>query len=158
DRVLELHRLRRRRVEPRCEAVRRTRPGDGPRGLADGTVPGAAAEVPAELVVDLPAVAEVAPVASLEQRHHDARRAVAALRTEALRESALRGMVSVAVAQALDGVDALPLQHGEEDEARVHGAVGRLRRRAVGCRDARIEHGDGAGAAVALGTPLLRAG
>ncbi len=109
-------------------------------GLADGSVPGAAAEVAAELVGEGRSAVEVVAVVRLEHRHHEARGAVAALRAVAVDHGALHG-VDAALGDPLGGDDLAARDHREEGDAGVDGPPGA-----------------GARAAVALGAALLGGG
>src|SRR4029077_13131881 len=92
------------------------------RGIANGPVAGAAAEVAGKLMGVARACAAGAVVLG-EQAHHEARSAVAALRTAGLGEGALRrGEVSID-SERLDRVNLLASRHGEEHEAAIEGAV-----------------------------------
>jgi len=136
----------------------RDRPAEGvhrPGRVDDRAVPRAAAEVAGEGVGDRLPVRGWLALVEREQRHHEARRAEAALRPVALGERPLdgvesgRGPVSGTLGEALDGQEGSPVQGRQELDAGVHRAVPEL-------RTVQLGQDDGAGAAVALGATLLR--
>ena len=79
--------------------------------LTNGSVPRAAAEVAAKLVVKLVLGADVVAVITLEKRKHEARRAVAALRPVVFDHRILHGMKFTARRESLDGHDLPPREH-----------------------------------------------
>mgnify|MGYP006992415209 CR=1 FL=1 len=136
-----------------AEGVLRAGRGDRAGGVADRPVAGAAAQVAAQLVVELPRLAQVAAVARLEHRHHHPGRAVAALRAELADQRLLdRVVLAGPLAQPLDRVHAPALDHRQQDQARVDRPVRRPR------GPVRVEDRHAAGPAVALGAALFGAG
>ena len=115
------------------------------RRVADGPVARAAAQVAAKLVRDLPGGADVLAVITLEHRHDEAGRAVAALRAVVLDHGALDGVQrAVRRRDALDR-DQFPVrEHRQQGDATVDGAPGRAAG-GVG-----VEERHGAGPAVAF--------
>ena len=88
------------------------------RSLSDRTIPGASAEIPAKLVIELPLAVEILAVIALEHRHDDPRRAVAALRAVAFHHGLL-DRVQFAVGQALHGDQLPPMHRSQRRQAAV---------------------------------------
>ena len=121
------------------------------RGLHDRSVAGAAAQVAGENVVDATRsrlrLAEVGRI----QRHHEARRAEAALRAMRIDQRLLHRMQpAVGSLQMLDGRDAAALEHRQQENAGVDGAMTHL-------SVAQLADRHRAGAAIAFGAPFLGA-
>ena len=119
------------------------------RRLPDRTIPRAPAKIPAQLVVDLPVTLEVVAVIPLEHRHHDPRRAIAALRPVIGHHALLHGM-QLAFGQPLDRDDLPPVQQSHRRQTAVERPPDRPPLRI------RIDHRHGARPAIPFGATLLR--
>ena len=116
------------------------------RRTTDRRVAGAATEVALGGVV-----IQFAAVAAREQAHHEARRAVAALRTGMIDQRLLRRMQHLAIRQRFHGEDLAPHYRAHRQQAAVHRTVVRA---AIGVG---LDHCDRAGAAVAVAAAFLGA-
>ena len=122
------------------------------RGVADGPVPCAAAQVAAKLVGDLPGLAEVVAVVALEHRHDDPGRAVPALRAVVPDHGALHRVQRAVLARDPFHRDQFPArEHRQQGDATVDGAPGRP------AGAVRVEHRHGAGPAVPFVAAAFRA-
>ena len=92
-----------------------------------------------------------APMLRAVERHHEARRAEAALRAVAVGHRALDRVERAAPRQALDGLQRLAVEHRQEEDAGIDRAP--FDRVAV-----QLAEQHGAGAAIALGAAFLGAG
>ncbi len=120
-------------------------------GVADRAVAGAAAEVAADrLGPDLAGLAALAVVLG-EEAHHEARRAVAALRAAGLDHRRLRRVQLVAVGEAVHGQHLAAGQPHRGHQARVHGEE-------AAALAVRSHQHHRAGTALALGAALLHTG
>ena len=118
----------------------------------DRPVAGAAAQVSGHRVAQASVVGRQAIFIMRIERHHDSRRAEAALRAVALDHGLLHRMQLITAFQRFDGDQLAAIERTDEENA--------ARRGEVGHRAGRAELGedDGAGAAVAFGAAFLRAG
>ena len=122
------------------------------RGAHDRPVAGATAEVASENVVDAARIGlRLAEVGRVE-RHDEPRRAEAALRAMAVGKRLLHRMRGAIFAlHVLHRHDAAPLEHRQQQDAGIDGAV-------VHGALAQLSDHDGAGAAIAFRAPFLGAG
>ena len=119
----------------------------------DGPIAGAAAKIPAKLVVDLPRLFQIITVIPLEERHDETGRAIAALRALAFDHRALdRMQLAVTGGDTFHRHHFAPSQQRQRDEATVDGAVANLALRVA------IPDGYRAGAAIAFGATFLGTG
>jgi hypothetical protein len=127
------------------------------RGLDDGLVARAAAQVAAERIADFATAQTLTPAGHhlhhMCQAHHDAGRAKAALAAVALDHGILHGVQrAIGFFEALDGFDRFAVQAGQQLNAGIHRQVVHPCARRV-----QLAHQHHACTAIALGTALFGA-
>ena len=122
------------------------------RRVDDRTIAGAAAEVAGERIINDATRRALDGLVQREQRHHEARRAKAALRAVAVDERLLDRMQrAVCAGQALDGDELLAVERRHELDARIDRAK-------ADPAAVKLADDDGTGAAIAFGTAFLGSG
>jgi hypothetical protein len=127
-------------------------PARGKTGINDRTVSGASAEVPCQRINRIIVGRRGARLVQRKERHHHSRRAEAALTSVVVNECLLDRMQrSGGIAEILHRDHLLAMEHGKENEARIHCAVFK-----PVCAIRFGEH-DRAGTTIAFGTTLFDA-